>query len=105
MIYAGGMSRRLPAYATCGKIFTPIPVFRWKAGQKIDQSLLDIQLDFYKKVMSRRNKNQHLLIASGDVLLRCSSLPAALPDADVVVLVFIILFLLTSRNAILNGRA
>ena len=86
LIHAGGMSRRLPAYATCGKIFTPIPVFRWKAGQKIDQSLLDIQLDFYKKVMSRTNKNQNLLIASGDVLLRCSSLPAALPAADVVVL-------------------
>lgn len=86
LIHAGGMSRRLPSYATCGKIFVPIPVFRWKAGQKIDQSLLDIQLDFYKKVMARTNEKQNLLIASGDVLLRCSDLPFTLPDADVVVL-------------------
>lgn len=86
LIHAGGMSRRLPSYATCGKIFTPIPVFRWKTGQRIDQTLLDIQLDFYKRVMVRANEKQNLLIASGDVLLRCSDLPASLPDVDVVVL-------------------
>lgn len=86
LIHAGGQGRRLPAYSASGKIFTPIPVYRWKSGQKIDQTLLDIQTDFYQAVMERANPQQKLLIASGDVLLRCSSMPTKLPDADVVVL-------------------
>ncbi|RYE27983.1 MAG: bifunctional fucokinase/L-fucose-1-P-guanylyltransferase, partial [Sphingobacteriaceae bacterium] len=29
IIHAGGQSRRLPAYAPVGKVFTPMPIFRW----------------------------------------------------------------------------
>ena len=29
LLHAGGQSRRLPAYASCGKVMLPIPVFRW----------------------------------------------------------------------------
>lgn len=86
LIHAGGQGRRLPSYSASGKIFTPIPVYRWKSGQKIDQTLLDIQTDFYDSVMQRSNPGQNLLIASGDVLLRCKSLPAKLPPSDVVIL-------------------
>ncbi len=86
LIHAGGQGRRLPSYSASGKIFTPIPVYRWKTGQKIDQTLLDIQTDFYNEVMERSNPDQNLLIASGDVLLRCKSLPSKLPQADVVIL-------------------
>lgn len=86
LIHAGGQGRRLPSYSASGKIFTPIPVYRWKSGQKIDQTLLDIQSEFYTAVAEKSNEQQNLIIASGDVLLRCSSLPTCLPDADVVVL-------------------
>ncbi|MCQ2592671.1 MAG: hypothetical protein MJ188_07780 [Treponema sp.] len=86
LIHAGGQGRRLPAYSASGKIFTPIPVYRWKSGQKIDQTLLDIQSDFYSEIAERANKNQNLIIASGDVLLRCNSFPTKLPETDVVIL-------------------
>ena len=45
ILHAGGQSRRLPAYAPSGKILTPIPVFRWARGQRIDQNLLETKLD------------------------------------------------------------
>ena len=44
LLHAGGQSRRLPAYAPSGKILTPIPVFRWERGQRLSQTLLDLQL-------------------------------------------------------------
>lgn len=39
IIHAGGQSRRLPAYATVGKVLTPLPVLRWAVGQRIDTDL------------------------------------------------------------------
>ena len=36
LIHAGGQSRRLPAYAPSGKILTPLPVYRWERGQRLD---------------------------------------------------------------------
>ena len=84
LIHAGGQSRRLPAYAACGKILTPLPVFRWETGQSLDQTLLDVQLSLYKKIAKRTNANQNTIIASGDVLLRCPTLPQKIPQADVV---------------------
>ena len=32
LIHGGGQSRRLPAYASLGKLMLPIPVFRWEHG-------------------------------------------------------------------------
>ena len=67
LIHAGGQSRRLPAYAPTGKVFIPIPVFRWARGQKINQTLLSLQLPLYEKIMEDVPDNLHTLIASGDV--------------------------------------
>ena len=36
LLHAGGQSRRLPAYAACGKVLLPVPVFRWARGQRLD---------------------------------------------------------------------
>ena len=44
IVHGGGLSRRLPAYAPIGKPFIPIPVFRWKRGQELHQTLLDLQV-------------------------------------------------------------
>ena len=53
LLHAGGQSRRLPAYAPSGKILTPVPVFRWKRGQRLDQNLLSLQLPLYEQIMER----------------------------------------------------
>lgn len=86
IIHAGGQSRRLPAYAAPGKIFTPIPVIRWALGQQLDQNLLSLQLPLYEKLLANAPSKLRTLIASGDVVLRCDehSLPDIPEDADVV---------------------
>ena len=53
ILHAGGQSRRLPAYAPSSKILTPSPVFRWERGQKLSQTLLDLQLPLYERMMSK----------------------------------------------------
>lgn len=84
VIHAGGQSRRLPAYAPSGKVLTPIPVFRWSRGQRLDQNLLDLQLPLYEKLLTESSPRQSTLIASGDVLILAPELPRNLPDADVL---------------------
>ncbi|SFE80428.1 bifunctional fucokinase/fucose-1-phosphate guanylyltransferase [Thermophagus xiamenensis] len=86
IIHAGGQSRRLPAYAPLGKIFTPIPVFRWSRGQKLNQTLLDLQLPLYEYLMAISSPEINTMIASGDILLQYNKLPAELPKADVICL-------------------
>ena len=84
LIHAGGKSRRLPAYASTGKVLTPIPVYRWRRGQKIDQKLLDIQLPFYQRILNRSPERLNTLIASGDILILNDEDFDELPDVDVV---------------------
>lgn len=84
IIHAGGQSRRLPAYAPEGKIFTPIPVFRWKRGQKLSQNLLSLQLPLFEKIMDAAPRSLTTLIASGDVYIRACQPLQDIPDVDVV---------------------
>jgi len=84
IIHAGGQSRRLPAYAPSGKFLTPIPVFRWSQGQRLDQTLLDLQLPLYQSIMKSAHRDSNTLIASGDTLIIAPQLPYAIPKADVV---------------------
>jgi hypothetical protein len=84
IIHAGGQSRRLPAYAPSGKVLTPIPVFRWSRGQRLDQTLLDLQIPLLEKIMEVSLPGQNTLIAAGDVLIQSPEVPFVLPDADVV---------------------
>lgn len=84
IIHAGGQSRRLPSYASCGKILSPIPVFRYERGQKLNQHLLDLQLPLYEKMMAQAPTSIHTLIASGDTFIRANGNIEKLPEADVV---------------------
>jgi galactokinase/mevalonate kinase-like predicted kinase len=84
IIHAGGQSRRLPAYAAVGKILTPIPIFKWKRGQRINQTLLDLQLPLHEEILSCAPAGLNTLIASGDVLIRNDEPLPTIPDADVV---------------------
>ena len=84
LLHAGGQSRRLPAYAPSGKILTPIPVFRWKRGQRLSQTLLDLQLPLYEDIMQRAPQSLTTMVVSGDVYIRAGEPLQAIPDADVV---------------------
>ncbi|NDV58581.1 bifunctional fucokinase/fucose-1-phosphate guanylyltransferase [Bacteroides sp. 519] len=84
LLHAGGQSRRLPAYAPSGKILTPIPVFRWERGQKLNQNLLSLQLPLYERIMKAAPASLHTLIASGDVYIRSERPLSPIPNADVV---------------------
>lgn len=84
ILHAGGQSRRLPSYATSGKVLTPIPVFRWERGQKLNQTLLSLQVPLYEKIMVKAPERLRTLIASGDVYIRANEALQNIPDADVV---------------------
>jgi len=83
-LMAGGQSRRLPAYAVEGKILMPMPALRWAAGQRLDQTLLDIQTPDYERVLAQAPEGYRLLVASGDVLLQFAPELPPLPEADVL---------------------
>ncbi len=84
LLHAGGQSRRLPSYAPSGKILTPVPVFRWERGQRLNQDLLRLQLPLYERIMKQAPDNIHTMIVSGDVYIRAAEQLPAVPDADVV---------------------
>lgn len=84
LIHAGGQSRRLPSYAVQGKVLMPVPVFRWERGQRLDQTLLDLQLPLYRRLMAMAPDNIHTMVVSGDVLIRTTQPLQPVPDADVV---------------------
>ncbi|MBC2604222.1 bifunctional fucokinase/fucose-1-phosphate guanylyltransferase [Puniceicoccus vermicola] len=84
LVHAGGQSRRLPAYAALGKALLPVPVFRWCAGQRLDQTLGELQLPLLQKILEAAGAQSHTLIASGDVLIWNDRPLPEIPDADVV---------------------
>ena len=84
LLHAGGQSRRLPGYAPSGKILTPIPVFRWARGQRLEQNLLSLQLPLYEQIMEKAPTSLRTLIASGDVYIRAGQPLRDIPDVDVV---------------------
>ncbi|MCI8999304.1 MAG: bifunctional fucokinase/L-fucose-1-P-guanylyltransferase [Muribaculaceae bacterium] len=84
LLHAGGQSRRLPSYAPSGKILTPIPIFRWERGQKLSQTLLDLQLPLYERIIDKMPSGMNTMIVSGDVYIRASDEIPPVPDADVV---------------------
>ncbi len=84
LLLAGGQSRRLPAYASTGKLFIPMPVLRWAAGQSLDQTLLDLQQPAYARTLHSAMPHYCALVTSGDVLLRYEPLMSPLPRVDVL---------------------
>lgn len=84
LLHAGGQSRRLPSYAPSGKILTPVPVFRWERGQRLGQTLLDLQLPLYERLMDLAPASIHTMVVSGDVFIRTTEALPAVPEADVV---------------------
>ena len=84
LVHAGGQSKRLPSYAVQGKVLMPVPVFRWERGQRLDQTLLDLQLPLYRQLMDKAPDTIHTMVVSGDVLIRTTQPLQPVPQADVV---------------------
>lgn len=84
IIHGGGQSRRLPAYAPVGKALLPLPVFRWSCGQRLDQTLLDLHLPDYERVLRHAGPRTAVMVASGDVLPRFARQLPPFPDVDVL---------------------
>jgi galactokinase/mevalonate kinase-like predicted kinase len=86
VILGGGESRRLPAYAPAGKLFTPMPVWRWAVGQRLGQTLLDLQLPLLRRARDQAAGRFAVTVASGDVLLRIPGELPPFPEVDVLLL-------------------
>ncbi|MGC8743366.1 MAG: bifunctional fucokinase/fucose-1-phosphate guanylyltransferase [Verrucomicrobiia bacterium] len=86
VVHGGGLSRRLPAYSAVGKPLMPVPVFRWSRGQRLTQTLLELQTEEYERILRRAPQSTRLMITSGDVLLQIQGRIPSLPEADVVCL-------------------
>ena len=86
IIHGGGQSRRLPSYGPVGKSFIPVPVFRWERGQKLNQTLLDLQIPLLENLIEAAPSNINTIIASGDALIQSEILFDELPEADVITL-------------------
>ena len=81
ILHAGGQSRRLPAYASVGKILTPMPPL---GGEPFGKSLLELQLPLFERIMEQAPENMRVLIVSGDVYISAAELLPPIPEADVV---------------------
>jgi galactokinase/mevalonate kinase-like predicted kinase len=84
IIHGGGESRRLPPYAAPGKLFIPMPVFRWSVGQRLDQTLLDLAEPTLQELAQTAQASSRVMVASGDVLIHNVGELPSIPEADVV---------------------
>ena len=84
LVHAGGQSRRVPSYAVSGKTLMPLPVLRWERGQRLSQTLMDLQLPLYLQMMAMAPDTIHTMVVSGDVCVRATQPLPTIPDADVV---------------------
>jgi galactokinase/mevalonate kinase-like predicted kinase len=66
IIHAGGDSKRVPAYGSCGKIFVPIP---GESDQALPLSIFDRLLPIYLTLPLHAGGKGQVVVASGDVLL------------------------------------
>lgn len=75
---------RLPAYEAEGLSQIPVPVFRWKRGQNIDQTLLDLQMHLFERIFKEAPASMKTLVAPAGVYNRVYGHLPAIPEADIV---------------------
>lgn len=69
ILHSGGESRRLPAYASVGKAFIPLPQIDGLSPRIADQVLADFQLPAYRQTLLEAGEKAAALVTSGDVWL------------------------------------
>lgn len=84
VLHAGGQSRRLPAYAGCGKVFVPVPITSSPPGAAVGQTLCDLQAPLYRETLLKAGPRARMLLASGDVWLDFDAGDIPEVSADVV---------------------
>jgi fucokinase len=70
IVHAGGDSRRLPAYAPCGKIFVPLPA---DSGAPLPVTLFDRLVPGFLALPPGAAGRGQVLVAAGDALIRFDS--------------------------------
>ena len=67
ILHAGGDSRRLPAYGSCGKLFIPVP---GESDGALPTTLFDRQIPIYLALPPMGEGVGQVVVAAGDVLVR-----------------------------------
>ncbi len=83
IIHSGGQSRRLPSYATVGKIFMPIPSRAGLQTERFDQMLADFQIPAYQQVLREAGPKAAVLVTAGDVWLEFDPLQTPIVNSDI----------------------
>lgn len=81
ILHSGGESRRLPAYASVGKAFLPLPHVEGLYPRSPDQVLIDFQLPSYRQALVEAGPKAAALVTSGDVWLDFD--PTNIPEVEV----------------------
>jgi galactokinase/mevalonate kinase-like predicted kinase len=66
IVHAGGDSRRLPAYSSCGKLFIPVP---GESDSAVGATLFDRQLPVYLALPASPTGKGQVVLTAGDALL------------------------------------
>ncbi len=85
VVHASGQSRRLPAYAPEGKSRLPVPPVAGAVGQTPGQTLVDVQLDDFARLLRAAPPSYRVAVACGDTLVRLPGALPRIPEADVLV--------------------
>ena len=83
VLHGGGESRRLPSYASMGKIFLPMPAVEGLAPRRFDQMLADFQIPAYQQVLREAGKKAAVLVTAGDVWLDFDPLQIPAVTSDI----------------------
>lgn len=83
IVHAGGDSRRLPAYAPCGKIFVPLP---GESDSPLPLALFDLLVPSFLAMPAGREGAGQVLVAAGDALIQFDPSCARLAHAGMVAL-------------------
>lgn len=78
------LPHQVPAYAAEGLSQIPVPVFRWKRGQNIDQTLLDLQMHLFQRILAEAPAALRILEAPAGAYIRMAGNLPVIPEADVV---------------------
>lgn len=85
IVHGSGQSRRLPAYAAEGKLMLPLPTLPTITGQRLDQTLLDVQRSDYQRLFRHAPPSYRVMVTCGDVLVRTDRWLPRYPEADVLI--------------------
>lgn len=83
IVHAGGDSRRLPAYAPCGKIFVPLP---GASDSPLPLALFDRLVPSFLALPSGLPGAGQVVVAAGDALIRFDPRSAALTSPGLIAL-------------------